>query len=227
MPRITSLERLRRPRGWVRIHLDGAPFCELPRAPVEEEGLTVGDEVSRASVASLRDEAQRRAAVERSVRYLAHRSRSRFEVERYLRRRGYHEDAVRAALSHCEERGYLDDREFAASWARDRIRLKPRAPVLMEIELRRKGVSRPDARAGIDRAMEDEEVSEEDLLSRAARRARRRVGSGDPDALRRRLHGYLRRRGFRSGEVRRMVDALLEAREEGEDPPPEAPDGPV
>lgn len=157
----------------------------------------------------IRDRAHREEAIDRAFRYLGHRPRSRFELERHLRARGYVEPAVRSAVERCEELGYLDDREFAAAFARDRIRLKPRAPARIEAELRERGVDREVARAGVADAMASEEVEEGELLRRAADKAWRRLRGRDLETARRRLVGYLSRRGFRAGDVWPVVRELL------------------
>jgi regulatory protein len=125
---------------------------------------------------------------------------------------------VAATLGRCETLGYVDDRAFAVCWTLDRIRLKPRGVARLRVELREKGVSEEDADAGIRRAFADEGVGERDLLERAACKRLRARRSDDPRTVRRRLSTYLRRRGFRSGEIRDVVDRLvaeLEARPGG------------
>lgn len=149
------------------------------------------------------------AALERALAYLSHRPRSRFELERHLRDRGYVDAAIGAALARCEALGYVDDREFAAAFARDRIRLRPRSPVLMEAELRKRGVSVEDARSGIADALVGEGVEERDLLRRAAEKGARRLRGRERETARRRLLGYLSRRGFRASEARVVVADLL------------------
>lgn len=210
MPRITRLKRTRRRRGWTDVHLDGAFFCRLPGGSVQERGLREGVELEPKALLRIRDEAHRQAATERALRYLATRPRSRFELERHLRRRGYVDGAVGAAVARCRELGYVDDREFAAAFARDRIRLRPRSVARMEAELRRRGVSARDARAGVERALRDEEVDEEELLRRATQKALRRLGRRPREELERRLFGYLGRRGFRGADVRSAVRRALD-----------------
>lgn len=189
--------------------LDGAFFCRLPERGAAAV-LEVGQELAPARLEALRDEAQREEAVERALRYLGHRPRSRFELERHLRSRGYVEPAVRESVRRCSELGYLDDREFAAAFARDRIRLRPRSVSLLEAELRRRGVSLSDARAGISAALRDEGVTEEELLRRAAEKAWRTMPRGEPERARRRLHAYLTRRGFDASAARAVVDEMTE-----------------
>ena len=148
-------------------------------------------------------------ALRRAFRYLAHRSRTRTELERYLARRGYDDAVVAAALRRCEALGYVDDRAFAVSWALDRIRLKPRGIARIRMELREKGVSEEDAWAGIRHAFAEEGIEERDLLERAAEKRWRARRSEDPRTVRRRLAAYLERRGFPSNDIREIVDHLV------------------
>ena len=111
-------------------------------------------------------------------------------------------------MQRCEDLGYLDDRAFAAAYARDRIRLRPRAVRLMVAELAVKGVPRPDAEAGVEGALRDEGVNERELLARAARKGSRTLGGVDPGAGRRRLFAYLSRRGFAAEAIRECMDEV-------------------
>jgi regulatory protein len=212
MPRITGLKPSKRRSGWCDLHLDGAFRFRLPLRLADRDGLAVDCELSDAEVASLQAEAESREALDRALRYLSYRPRSRFEVERHLRSRGYGDPAVVSTLDRCARQGYIDDREFAAAFARDRIRLRPRAPVLIELELRRRGVRSEHARAGIDQALADERVSEPELALRAARRGFNSLGAPgtrDEETVRRRLYGYLDRRGFRREEAAAALEEVL------------------
>ena len=85
-------------------------------------------------------------------------------------------------------------------------------------ELRQKGVSAEVATSAIDEVFSDEETSEEELARDAARQwiARQSpsavnalVGTeprADREKVRRRLHAFLSRRGFRSDAVRAGLD---------------------
>lgn len=157
---------------------------------------------------TLPDAAHGREALDRALRYLEYRPRTRFEVERHLRRGGYGDSAVSAAVERCTELGVLDDREYAAAHARDRIRIRPRAPARIESELRGRGVSPEDARAGIARALEEMDASERGLLRRAAEKKARTLRAEDIETRRRKLYGYLRRRGFRHGAIMDLVNEL-------------------
>lgn len=210
MPTVTRLEAVGSRAGRVRVHLDGEPLCRLDPEAVERLGLEVGAELPDDRVREVLHEGRAREALDRAFGYLSHRSRSRFEVERHLRSKGFEPPAVEAALERCAELGYLDDRAFAAGWVRDRIRLKPRGRFRLLMELKEKGVSEVDAEAAIDRAFREEGVEERELLERAARKRWASRRSDDPDTVKRRLAGYLKRRGFRGSDVWDVVHRLVE-----------------
>lgn len=193
----------------VAVRLEGGDRLVVASETAAGMGLEAGRELTGAEVERLREASARREALDRAFSYLSHRPRSRFEVERHLRSKGFEPAAVAHALSRCEELGYLDDRAFAESWVRDRIRLKPRGRFKLRMELEEKGVSEGDAEAAIDRVFRDEEIDERALLERAARKRWEARRADDPEKLRRRLHGYLRRRGFRSADIHEVLDGLL------------------
>lgn len=193
----------------VAVHLEGGDHLVVEADLAAGMGLAPGRELSGAELDRLREGSARREALDRAFGYLSHRPRSRFEVERHLRSKGFEPPAVAHALARCEELGYLDDRSFAESWVRDRIRLKPRGRFKLRMELKEKGVSEADAEAAIDRAFREEETDERELLERAARKRFESRRADDPEKLRRRLHGYLRRRGFRSRDIYEVIDRLL------------------
>ena len=193
----------------VAVHLEGGDRLVVEAGAAAELGLEAGRELTGPELGRLREASARREALDRAFSYLSHRPRSRFEVERHLRSKGFEPPAVAHALARCEELGYLDDRAFAESWARDRIRLKPRSRFKLRMELEEKGVSEADAEAAIDRAFREAGTDERALLERAARKRFEARRTGDPEKLRRRLHGYLRRRGFRSADIHEVLDGLL------------------
>ena len=114
----------------------------------------------------------------------------------------------------------MDDAAVAAALVRERLRHRPRGEARLIAELREKGVAPDVAHETIARVFEAEEVSDTALAREAAAAwlarqnpaVREALGSQahgpERDKARRRLYGYLARRGFRG-------DALTEAMEHG------------
>lgn len=204
--RITGIVPAKRRSGWVEIRLDGASPILLPDEDAARLALAAGDRIDPDRLERVRDAAARAGAIRRALRYLSTRPRSRREVELRLERIGVDAVVIAAAIERCEALGVLDDREFAAAYVRDRIRLRPCGEARLMADLRVRGVSGADAAAGVRTAFRDEGVREEDLLAREASRQTRRLSRLEPEVARRRLYAALMRRGFPASMVHRWMD---------------------
>jgi regulatory protein len=138
-----------------------------------------------------------------AYRYLSYRPRSYSEVEKKLRDQGFGDVTVRTVLSNLIRLGYIDDEKFAEQWAQSRVRLRGLGRRRIEQELRDKGVDRETAR----RALND--VLTADLEIETARRAAERklttMRTLDGETRRRRLAGFLERKGFSFAVIRQIL----------------------
>ena len=137
---------------------------------------------------------------------LARKPWTRRDLAQRLRRRGAPAEVAEAVVSDLEGRGYVDDRAFAVAWADSRARGRSFGRQRLREELRARGVARPLVEAAVERAFQD--TSE---LSRAQVAAVKRLAilrRRAPDQAARRLHDYLRRRGYPGDVVRDVLRAL-------------------
>jgi len=148
-------------------------------------------------------------ARERALRLLAVRARSRREVEERLRRSGFSEEAVRAAVESLQAAGYLDDRSFARELASSRLRGRPVGRLRILHDLVRRGIEPREAEEALEAALESE--SEESELERAIRAARSRLGEGPAtwdDKSVARMVRFLKGRGFTGETIRKALARL-------------------
>jgi regulatory protein len=160
----------------------------------------------RARSASAREPLDRRRAHAAAVDLLARNAWTRRDLARRLRRRGAPADVAEAVVADLEARGYVDDRAFAVTWAEVRARERAVGRERLREELVARGVARPLAETAIARAFEDT-----DELTRARAAGLRRLATlrrTAPDRAPRRLHDYLRRRGYPGDVVRQVLHAL-------------------
>lgn len=146
----------------------------------------------------------------RALDLLARREHSVKELEEKLARRMEAEpEVVREVVEELAAKELVSDARYAGAWARDAVRLKPRAENKIVTELTQKGVpARVAARAVAD-AFEDEEVDDRALAIRLADGYRSRLEGEKPETQWRRLAGYLQRRGFDNALIYDVCEEML------------------
>jgi regulatory protein len=141
---------------------------------------------------------------------LARRDQSAVELRRALARGGHSPEDVEAALRRLRSQGYLDDAGFAQRYARSRMQHQGLGRNRVHHELRRKGLTRTQAEAGVRVALA--EVSEPETIDALARRWWRQHAAGRtddvPERRIRRLWAFLVRRGFPPATVHGRLRAL-------------------
>lgn len=214
---VTAIVPSARREGRFEVLVEGRRVATLPADVVARLGLHVGDEVNEALGAAIASAAGMQRTYDRALAMLAARARAARELRLALLRKGEPAPAVDAAVARLTAAGLLDD----AAYARQFVRAKMAGPGFsrrrLEAELARRGVARDVTAAALAEVMRDEEADTEAMLDRVARK-RLRTLRGDARTRRRRLYGYLARRGYAPDDIRRVSDRLLEdARATGRD----------
>jgi regulatory protein len=199
---VTALRFQKRNKDRVNVYLDGRFAFGL--VAVEAAHLKVGQELSDADIARLRNQDEIERAYERALNFLSYRPRSEAEVRRNLRGKNLEEEVVESVIERLKRAGLLDDREFARYWVENRLQFKPRGVRALRQELWEKGV--PDA--VIAEAIEG--FDEEDAARRVAEAGARRMAHLEPRDFRRKLNAYMARRGFSYAVIKPLVEEMLE-----------------
>lgn len=157
-----------------------------------------------------------------ALRLLSNRARSVRDLRDRLLKKDHDPTEVEECLRWLEDRGLLDDEAFSRSLILERIRFSPRSPFLLQRDLTDKGVPPGLAERMVETVLDEEALSGGDLSSRAAEAwARKQSGKTRRDLLRkrftperekarRRLYGFLLRRGFVGDSARRGMEAGVE-----------------
>ena len=138
-----------------------------------------------------------------ALRFLSYRPRSEAEVRTRLRRT-FAAPLVERVIENLKEQALVDDARFARQWRESRESLRPRSAWAIKRELMAKGVDTALA----DQATRD--VDDGESAYQAALNPARKLGGADLPTFRRRVWGYLKRRGFSDSVSRRAIDQLWE-----------------
>jgi regulatory protein len=186
----------------VNVHIDGRFAFGL--AAIEAMKLKIGQHLSAAEIARLKEKDQVEVAHERALNLLSYRPRSVAEVRRRLTEKGFSESSIDQVISRLTRADLVDDGAFARYWLENRDTFKPRSKRAIRHELRQKGI----ADSIIDDTLTD--YDENDAAYRAGlSRARKLARHNNTDTLRPKLLAFLSRRGFSYSLARDTVNKLL------------------
>jgi regulatory protein len=143
-----------------------------------------------------------------AYRFLTYRPRSRAEIIQKLQEKEFEDAIIEAVLADLERLGYVNDQQFAVQWAASRVRLGAFGRRRIEQELKKKGIDREVVKQTLADVCGDH--AEIETAKKAAERKLASTMSLDRETRRRRLAGFLERKGF-SFEVIRSVLKDMEA----------------
>lgn len=184
-----------------------------PSAPASARAASGGGvSAGPPSAAEVDDEEAARQSRKTSgvaIRQLARRGMSRWELEQLLTKREIDPEVFGPELDRLEALGVVDDASLAVSLAFTQHSRKGLGRTAIEQDLKRRHID-PEL---IEIALAD--IGEDDELERATELAVKRIGqlsAYDDETVRRRLHGFLARKGYGSDVVRQAMDAAFAGR---------------
>jgi regulatory protein len=159
---------------------------------------------------SARREEQARALC---LRLLTAQSRTRAELFRQLKKRGYPADVSERVLDRLAAVGLVDDTDFADQWVRSRRANAGKSNRALATELHTKGVDNDVITSVLDGLGAEQERAEQLVRARLRRET---LGQDSKDEIRvsRRLVAMLARRGFGQTMACEVVAAELAAERE-------------
>ena len=152
-------------------------------------------------------EKSRARTLQRAVKLLAAKPRSVAELrERLLEKEWTDEAAADYAVAKLSEYGYLNDEQFALSFAQSRVRQKPVGRQRLARDLKNKKLDRETAEQALEKVFE--EMPEEQLIDEAIARRVRLRGKPRTREDSKSLFDHLLRRGFSIDLVINKVRAV-------------------
>lgn len=222
---ITDIQAVPELPSHCQLVLDGMPFVVLHTVLVENFGLRVGlqieaevikkliaaDEVMRAknyALRLLREKTDNDAVdeTESSRSTVKPKPYTKSEMRQRLAREGFSEKAIGAAIEELIDSGHIRDRKYAENWVVRRQKSNPRGKTLLKRELLDKGVDRETAEQVVAQVETENEAT---LALQIAQKRVRQYRQLPVHVAKRRLHGFLARRGFESEIVRQVLEQIF------------------
>ncbi|GAB4542009.1 MAG: recombination regulator RecX [Thermodesulfovibrionia bacterium] len=140
-----------------------------------------------------------------AFKLLNYRPRSKREMIWRLKRKGFDEEAIDETIRFLEDKGLIDDKLLASELMRSAIERKHLGKKGIEDLLHHRGIGKEE----IDEALlSHTEATEEDAAKRLIEKRLKTLKNYPLETIKRRLIEMLRRRGFSSDVIHRMINRI-------------------
>ena len=199
---ITALKVQSRNPNRVNVYLDGEFAFGLER--ITAAWLRVGQALSDEKISELKNRDEQEVVYQKALRLLEHRPRAEEEIRRKLERQDIPEVVIQSVIERLRQNNLVNDDQFAQAWVENRSAFRPRSRKALQFEMRQKGVSG----SAIEQALANLEIDEEELAYQAAQKQSRKLEHLEKLDFRRKLSGFLARRGFGYETIAPVVDRI-------------------
>ena len=146
-----------------------------------------------------------------AFRYLGFTARSSSEMVKRLARSEFTQETIEAVIAELVAQNYLDDEKFAQDWVEDRADRKRYGRRRLSQELSGKGIDKDTIQEAIGTVTDDDELRRAVDAAQAKWRNMdiQTLSREELDAEKRRLTGFLQRRGFSFAIIKKVFDTLI------------------
>lgn len=206
MPTITRIKQ-QKDANRTNIYLDGKFAFGIPLEILLKYHLNVDKELSEETIKVLKDEDTEERIYARAVNFSTIRPHSEKEIRDWFKRKKVPEDVVEVVFNRLKNLDLVDDLHFSKWWIEQRQTFRPKPKRFIQFELRKKGVKNEII---TELLSEWGPENEESIALSIAEKRHKRLTNLPVDEQRKKLSGFLARRGFSWSKVKKVVDQLVE-----------------
>jgi regulatory protein len=197
--KITSIKQQLKHPDRYSIFIDGKFAFSFSQDALLSSGITKDQELSLKQCRELERQSIHDKLYNQTLRYLALRRHSTWEVDQYLERKGASPALKDEILNKLSKLQLIDDDIYAEAYIHDRLLLRPTSKRKLSYDLRKKRVSDKVIERAIQNHAPDEQANLREIIERKRQQSRYQ------DDIK--LKQYLIRQGFHYGDI---VDVLKE-----------------
>ena len=188
------------------LFLDGVYFDSVDAGCIPKLCLRVGLEIGVEVLQKLIQADEGMRAKNYALELLSSQSYSKNQMIYQLRQKGFGTEAINITLEDLEQLGHIKDENFAKKWVARRQRSKPKGKKVLEHELANQSIDKTT----VDRVLAGiHDAEETNIALQLAQKQVKRYQSLAPQVAKRRLHGFLLRRGFDYETVQSVIERVL------------------
>lgn len=190
----------------VSAELDNGEVLNLSYDAYSQYKISSGMVIEGDLYHELYEESQKTGCRDKAFKYLAVRSRSVDEIEKYLRKKKFSESHILETADYLKERGYLDDYEFSLEFVRNKMKSGKCGADIIVRDLYRKGINRKT----IDRAIKECGAGEPDMEKLYGLALKKYNSLEGRENRATRVGSYLRQKGFDYDSIKKVLRKLGE-----------------
>lgn len=198
--KITAIKQQVKQTDRYSVFVDGRYEFSLSETALLESKLVSGQELTKGEVREYKQLSEDDKLYNRTLRYIALRPRSRWEIEFYLERKKASPALAESLLNKLSNIGLIDDEKFAKAYVNDRRLLRPASRRKLVAELRKKHIAGDVIEAALGNEAEDEQAA-----LRAVIESKRKQKKYQDDL---KLMQYLARQGFNYHDIKAALEEL-------------------
>lgn len=152
-----EIKRIRKLNNLFVVDLNDEISLSLPESVFVRHNLYKGKELGEEDLLDIRKDGERQIAIDFALKKLRNR-KTTWEIKDLLFKEGIDEDAILAAVDYLQEYGFLNDREYAELYARDKRNINGYGPVKIRYLLKQKGVDDELIADALEDFTQDDEI---------------------------------------------------------------------
>ena len=191
--KIVSISSQKRRKYRYTVNFDTGDVFGLSEDVFIFSQLRVGQEITRTELDAIELQEEIARIKHSALHLLSYRMRSKAELSQRLAQKKFGVNQVASVIDELEKKGYLNDREFAAVFVRDRVKNKKLGPVAVRNEIVRHQI----ALEILEETMDDiyQEFPQEVLISSIIEKRSNKIKDKTVKE-RKRLIDHLKRKGY-------------------------------
>ena len=165
---ILAIEPQPRKKNQYTLTLDDGRTFSVHEEVIVKHRLQSGMEIEEAQLRSRIWEANLKIAGDMALRYLEYRTRTKKQLQDYLKRKGFEQPVVEETARKMEEYRFLDDNEYARRWVQSKKTGKPTGRRRIAYELKSKGIGQDTLESALAALTIEEEQQQAGKLAEKA-----------------------------------------------------------
>ncbi|WP_313757367.1 RecX family transcriptional regulator [Tissierella sp.] len=202
--KITSIEPQRN-KNRVNIYVDNIFSIGIDEELRYKYKLEIDMEVNDEFIKEVLEAEERSKVLNHALNLLSYRQRSENEIYNALKRKGFESSHIEYAMNYCRENRYLDDKDFAQSFIKDKTNLNKLGPKRIRYELILKGISKDI----IDELLIVDYEEQYEIAMEIALKKLKSYKNDDYNSIYRKLSGFLQRKGYSYDIISKVVKDIL------------------